>query len=71
MTDIADIANDLVEERIQAALTGRPRFNGISATHCEVCDSVIPERRRNAVPGVQTCADCQSIAEKKAHRGLR
>lgn len=31
-----------------------------SATHCAECDEPIPEARRQAVPGVQLCVDCQS-----------
>ncbi|HEM8104993.1 TPA: TraR/DksA C4-type zinc finger protein, partial [Enterobacter hormaechei] len=28
---------------------------------CEECDEPIPEPRRAAVPGCQTCAECQNI----------
>ncbi|HDX4701164.1 TPA: TraR/DksA C4-type zinc finger protein, partial [Enterobacter hormaechei subsp. steigerwaltii] len=38
---------------------------------CEECDEPIPEPRRAAVPGCQTCAECQIAKElKKKQRGL-
>ncbi|WP_244193714.1 TraR/DksA C4-type zinc finger protein [Pantoea cypripedii] len=36
-----------------------------SATHCLLCDAPIPEKRQEAVPGVQACADCQSATEDR------
>ncbi|PYE81239.1 DksA/TraR family C4-type zinc finger protein [Pseudoroseicyclus aestuarii] len=33
---------------------------GESATHCAECDEPIPERRRQAIPGVKLCVECQS-----------
>jgi phage/conjugal plasmid C-4 type zinc finger TraR family protein len=44
---------------------------GESLTHCEECDKPIPEARRNAVPGVRVCIDCQAghDAEEKAFSG--
>ncbi|EIP0297683.1 TraR/DksA C4-type zinc finger protein [Salmonella enterica] len=34
-----------------------------SATHCCDCRAPIPEPRREALPGVSRCVDCQSILE--------
>lgn len=34
-----------------------------SATHCQSCEDPIPEKRRKLLPGVQTCAACQSLSE--------
>ena len=31
-----------------------------SRTHCAECEEPIPERRREALPGVQLCVDCQA-----------
>ncbi|HIC1518457.1 TPA: TraR/DksA C4-type zinc finger protein, partial [Enterobacter hormaechei] len=43
----------------------------VSAERCEECDEPIPEPRRAAVPGCQTCADCQSVIElKNKQRGM-
>lgn len=36
-----------------------------SLTHCEECDSTIPEKRRQAVPGIRLCIKCQSEIEKQ------
>lgn len=39
--------------------------NGESALHCEACESVIPEARRQAVPGVSLCIKCQEAFDKQ------
>lgn len=39
--------------------------SGESARFCEECGVVIPEARREAVPGVKLCVTCQSNAESK------
>lgn len=45
--------------------------NAVSAERCEECDEPIPEPRRAAAPGCQTCADCQSVLElRNKQRGL-
>lgn len=36
-----------------------------SRTHCCECGEPIPERRRQAIQGVQLCVDCQSLLETK------
>ncbi|MEM7678209.1 MAG: DksA/TraR family C4-type zinc finger protein [Myxococcota bacterium] len=41
-------------ERARSKLSG-----GESRTRCEDCDALIPERRRQAVPGVRLCVACQ------------
>ncbi len=38
---------------------------GAGVTHCVECETVIPEARRKAMPGVGLCVDCQSALEKK------
>ncbi|MCM7105986.1 TraR/DksA C4-type zinc finger protein, partial [Enterobacter hormaechei] len=46
--------------------------NAVSAEHCAECGEDIPEPRRAAVPGCQTCADCQSVIElKNKQRGIQ
>ena len=37
-----------------------------SAMNCRVCDEEIPEARRLALPGVQTCIECQEELERGA-----
>jgi phage/conjugal plasmid C-4 type zinc finger TraR family protein len=39
---------------------------GSSLTHCEDCEAPIPERRRQAVPGVRRCVACQSEVDAEA-----
>ncbi|MBZ6377056.1 hypothetical protein B5C34_06860 [Pacificimonas flava] len=53
---------DQIDDTVNDAVTGaRSRLpKGESLTHCEECDEPIPERRREAVPGVRTCIACQS-----------
>ena len=55
-----------VSEQIEASINdelqrmkarGGPR--GESFTHCADCEEPIPEARRQAIPGVKLCIDCQ------------
>jgi phage/conjugal plasmid C-4 type zinc finger TraR family protein len=60
-----------VQEQIDASVKdavklARSRLpDGESLTHCEECESVIPEARCKAVPGVRLCVHCQSEIEKR------
>ncbi|MBB1520269.1 DksA/TraR family C4-type zinc finger protein [Aquipseudomonas guryensis] len=47
-----------IEDAVQRARSQLPR--GASLTHCEECEAAIPEARRQAVPGVRLCVQCQS-----------
>ncbi len=38
---------------------------GESAVHCDECDSTIPEKRRQAIPGVRLCIACQTAREQE------
>lgn len=76
MTDIADDALRTEEEVRNRALQAQQLRAGLqgktvedSAKECSVCDEPIPEARRVAVPGVQTCVACQADLEHvmKAH----
>lgn len=59
-----------VQEQIDAGVAdavkrARSRLGkGESRTHCEACEEQIPEARRNALPGVRLCIQCQSEIEK-------
>ena len=59
---VQDQIDASVEDAVKLARSRLP--NGQSATRCELCDSVIPEARRKAIPGVRLCVDCQSEREK-------
>ncbi|UZE02142.1 TraR/DksA family transcriptional regulator [Pseudomonas mediterranea] len=75
MADIADFANDLVQERIDQALAARSAFKpalpGHSLLFCECCDDPIPEARRLAQQGCTQCVTCQSIDEMREARHAR
>lgn len=49
------------EDRIAAIRNQLPQ--GESAKECEVCDAEIPEGRREALPGVKLCIQCQKRKE--------
>ncbi|EME5082336.1 TraR/DksA family transcriptional regulator [Klebsiella aerogenes] len=70
--EIIDQANELAQQRIDMAIAAhRIDHNAVSAEHCTECGEDIPAPRRAAVPGCQTCADCQSVIElKNKQRGL-
>lgn len=64
MTEIIDQANELAQQRIDMAIAAhRINHNAVSAENCEDCGDPIPEPRRAAVPGCQTCAECQADLE--------
>jgi phage/conjugal plasmid C-4 type zinc finger TraR family protein len=65
MADAADRANERMDNDIEGRLASRVRYEGASATECRDCDDPIPEARRQALPGVQLCIDCQSIQEAR------
>ncbi|HCM3125225.1 TPA: TraR/DksA family transcriptional regulator [Klebsiella aerogenes] len=70
--ELIDQANELAQQRIDMAITAhRINHNAVSAEHCSECGEDIPAPRRAAVPGCQTCAECQSVIElKNKQRGL-
>lgn len=62
--ELIDQASALEEMmRDNAIQAHRLNRNAVSAERCEECDEPIPEPRRAAVPGCQTCADCQGVIE--------
>lgn len=67
---VQDQIDATVEDAVKRARADLPR--GKSRQHCEECDAKIPEARRNAVPGVRLCVNCQSEkdAESKAVSGF-
>ncbi|GAB3343338.1 DksA/TraR family C4-type zinc finger protein [Chromohalobacter beijerinckii] len=55
-----------VEDAIQRSRQRLP--SGESLRHCEECGAPIPEARRDAVPGVRLCVDCQSERDRHERR---
>lgn len=69
MADIADVANDLMQERIDHALAARkPAAVSASFEFCVDCDEAIPQARRLAARGCMRCAGCQQALEQKGAR---
>ncbi|MDY6791339.1 MAG: DksA/TraR family C4-type zinc finger protein [Thermodesulfobacteriota bacterium] len=60
---VQDQIDASVEDAVKRARSRMP--DGESSTHCEKCESLIPEARRKAIPGVRLCVRCQSALEKK------
>lgn len=74
MTDVYDRASDIEQAQRDDALQAQQRraaASGInadktwkdSALDCRVCHEPIPLKRRKALPGVETCIDCQTELE--------
>ena len=51
-----------VEDAVKRARSRLPR--GESLLQCEECDAEIPEGRREALPGVRLCVECQSARDR-------
>lgn len=69
VTDVFDRAQEREEEMRQDALAEQARRAGdpagrVSAEECRMCGEPIPEGRRQAVPGVETCIECQRDVER-------
>jgi len=59
-----------IEDAVNRARSLLPQ--GESLSHCEECAAEILQARREAVPGVRLCINCQSGLDKKntAHNGF-
>jgi len=52
-----------VEDAVRLARSQLPQ--GESLKFCEACDQEIPKARRDAVPGVRLCVNCQSELDEQ------
>lgn len=59
-----DQIDDSVTDAVLAARAQMP--TGESELFCTLCGNDIPEGRRQAVPGVRTCVECQSRRDRPA-----
>ncbi len=59
---VQDQIDASVEDAVKLARSRLPAGEG--ATHCEECETVIPEARRQVIPGVRLCVSCQSKHEE-------
>ncbi len=60
---VQDQIDASVEDAIKLARSRLP--NGESLKNCEKCENVIPDARREAIPGVRLCVNCQSENDKE------
>ena len=67
---VQDQIDATIEDAVQRARSELPR--GASLARCEECDAVIPQARRQAIPGVRLCVACQSEHDKQqaSHSGF-
>lgn len=59
--------DDTIMDAVERARSQLPA--GDSLTHCEECDTPIPEARRKAVPGVHLCITCQTEHDRQQQQG--
>ncbi|MBX2824652.1 MAG: DksA/TraR family C4-type zinc finger protein [Gammaproteobacteria bacterium] len=59
---VQDQIDASVEDAVKLARSRLPE--GESLSHCEECESAIPEARQRAVPGVRLCVTCQSEVDE-------
>jgi phage/conjugal plasmid C-4 type zinc finger TraR family protein len=62
-TAVQDQIDATIEDAVKRARSQMPR--GPSLERCEECDTIIPEARRKAVPGVRLCIACQEAADRE------
>ncbi|MGI9271201.1 MAG: DksA/TraR family C4-type zinc finger protein [Woeseiaceae bacterium] len=60
---VQDQIDATVEDAVNRARDQLPQ--GESLKNCEECDKAIPDARREAVPGVRLCINCQSEHDAK------
>jgi phage/conjugal plasmid C-4 type zinc finger TraR family protein len=60
---VQDQIDASVKDAVKLARSRLPDGEGL--THCEECETAIPDARRQAIPGVRLCVGCQSALEKK------
>ncbi|HEX5662775.1 MULTISPECIES: DksA/TraR family C4-type zinc finger protein [unclassified Lysobacter] len=54
---VQDQIDATIKDAIQRARSQLPSGPGLE--RCEQCDTLIPEARRKAIPGVRLCVPCQ------------
>jgi phage/conjugal plasmid C-4 type zinc finger TraR family protein len=59
---VQDQIDATVEAKVELARSRLP--GGESLTQCEKCGAAIPEERRQAIPGIRLCVQCQAEIER-------
>ncbi len=62
---VQDQIEDTVKDAVLRARALTP--HGESAEECDDCGEPIPNKRREALPGVRTCVACQTDARQGCH----
>jgi phage/conjugal plasmid C-4 type zinc finger TraR family protein len=65
---VVDQIDDTITDGVTAARARLPA--GESSLECVECGEGIPERRRQALPGVKTCVNCQSGRDRSVTHSL-
>ena len=60
---VQDQIDDTVKDAVLRARALTPN-GGESAEECDDCGEPIPQKRREALPGVRTCIGCQTLRDK-------
>jgi phage/conjugal plasmid C-4 type zinc finger TraR family protein len=58
---VQDQIDDTVKDAVMRARSRMPA--GAGEVHCVECGEEIPEARRRAMPGAQTCVACQAARD--------
>lgn len=61
--NVQDQIDATVDDAVARVRNAIPK--GESASECEECGKAIPEARREALPGVRYCVQCQSDLDKQ------
>lgn len=59
---VQDQIDASIEDAVNLARSRLPE--GKSFLHCEECNTMIPEARRQIIPGVRLCVKCQEEHDK-------
>ena len=65
---VQDQIDASIKDAIEQAKSRLPK--GESLTHCEECDTEIPEARRKAIAGVRLCVQCQSELDEQNKKDI-
>ncbi|NKC16491.1 MAG: DksA/TraR family C4-type zinc finger protein [Gammaproteobacteria bacterium] len=65
---VQDQIEATVQDAVKRARQQLPRGEG--AEHCGECGREIPQARRQAVPGVRFCIECQQAADEERSRSF-
>ena len=66
MADVFELGAEATELFLEASLSKRVIYTGVSAVNCVECDEEIPEKRRQSIKGCKHCTDCASDLELKS-----